>query len=604
MSRIGMLRQGKHPDRVPIALSLSSYAPKMLEISAEDFYLNPEIAFEANCWLEEMFPADSEIGYTVPDSICMDFGGEVYFGKGSLECPKSVRIPARTEEELLKLKVPDPYTAPGASREFKYAKIRRRHGLRGAGMALSSPFRQSVEIIGMENLMRWMRRKPELVHYTCELIEEYSMKKAKMYVKEFGAEELSNAFSYPMESHELISPDSFKKFSAPHALALHQKLIEIGVNSFSEHLCGNHRHNLWFWREDLPLPEHTMITVGTELPLKEVSEGIGDRHILGGNVDTTILHLGTPREVYLESKRIIEEMKYRKGGFVLAAACVISTAIPPANITAMTASLLMGCGSSDSAEDEGTESTESEESTELEDKVVVYTAHPEEMLDLIIEGFTEETGIEVECLNVGGDLAERVRSEKDNPQADVIYGQDTATYMALKDEGCLAPSSPSWADELDDFFKDSEGYWYGTIKTPVMMFYNTEIMTEEEAPIGISTLNDIYDNVINNGLPLKEIYSESGEVVLCDCAGVINDCANPNAAAFLEYVGSPEVQAQIANEFFRVPTLDSALVDSPEWMANEIKTMEVDWVNIGEHKADWIKKWVNEYMNAEIVAEQ
>ena len=350
-------------------------------------------------------------------------------------------------------------------------------------------------------------------------------------------------------------------------------------------------------------------------------------------------------------------------------------------VTAMTASLLMGCGSSDSAEDEGTESTESEESTELEDKVVVYTAHPEEMLDLIIEGFTEETGIEVECLNVGGDLAERVRSEKDNPQADVIYGQDTATYMALKDEGCLAPSSPSWADELDDFFKDSEGYWYGTIKTPVMMFYNTEIMTEEEAPkdwkeladpkyddqiiirgsaasssatliscwldyfsstesedagwqfisdfdqnvkyyddvktlimqavgkgeaaIGISTLNDIYDNVINNGLPLKEIYSESGDVVLCDCAGVINDCANPNAAAaFLEYVGSPEVQAQIANEFFRVPTLDSALADSPEWMANEIKTMEVDWVNIGEHKADWIKKWVNEYMNAEIVAEQ
>lgn len=335
VSRIGMLKQGKRPDRVPVSLSLSSYAPKMLEISAEEFYLNPEIAFEANCWVEEMFPADTGIGYTVPDSICMDFGGDVYFGKGMLECPKSTRIPAKTEEDLLKLKVPDPYTAPGASREFEYAKIRRKHGLSGAGMALSSPFRQSVEIVGMENLMMWMITKPELVHYVCDLVVQYSIKKAEMYIKEFGTEGLSNAFSYPMESHHMISPAFFKKFSAPYAKLLHNKLREMGVESFSEHLCGNHRHNFWFWRDELDLPEHTMFTVGTEVPIEEVSEGIGPRHILGGNVDTTILHLGTPREVYEESKRIIDLMKYREGGFVLGAACVISTAIPPANITAM-----------------------------------------------------------------------------------------------------------------------------------------------------------------------------------------------------------------------------------------------------------------------------
>lgn len=335
ISRIGLLKQGKRPDRVPISLSLSSYAPKMLEISAEEFYLNPEIAFEANSWVEEMFPADTGIGYTVPDSICLDFGGEVRFGKGCLECPETIRNPVQTEKDLLNLTVPDPYTAPGASREFEYAKIRRKHGLAGAGMALSSPFRQSVELIGMNNLMTWMIKKPELVHYACELIIEYSIKKAEMYIKEFGTEGLSNAFSYPMESHHLISPAFFKKFSAPHALYLHNKLREMGVKSFSEHLCGNHKHNFWFWREELNLPEHTMITVGNELPIEEVSEGIGPRHILGGNVDTTILHLGSPREVYEESKRVLDLMKYREGGFVLAAACVISTAIPPANITAM-----------------------------------------------------------------------------------------------------------------------------------------------------------------------------------------------------------------------------------------------------------------------------
>ena len=96
--------------------------------------------------------------------------------------------------------------------------------------------------------------------------------------------------------------------------------------------------------------------------------------------------------------------------------------------TAMVATLAVGCGSSSTESTDDAESTES--TTELEDTVVVYTAHPEAMLDTIIEGFEAETGITVECLNVGGDLAERVRTEKENPQADVIYGQDTATYMA------------------------------------------------------------------------------------------------------------------------------------------------------------------------------
>lgn len=335
ISRIGMLKQGRYPDRVPISLSLSSYAPKMFGISAKDFYLNPETAFEANSELMDIFPADTEIGYTVPDSICLDFGGEVYFGDNSLECPKSIQIPAETEEALRNLKIPDPYTAPGASREFAYAKIRKKNGLSGAGMALSSPFRQSVELIGMNNLMRWMRKKPELVHYACELIIEYSLRKAMMYIEEFGTEGLSNAFSYPMESHHLISPKSFREFSAPHAKKLHDELRKMGVHSFSEHLCGNHRENLWFWRDALELPEHTMITVGEELSMEEISEGIGSRHIIGGNVSTEILQLGTPKEVYLESKDIIERMKYREGGFVLAAACVISTAIPPENIIAM-----------------------------------------------------------------------------------------------------------------------------------------------------------------------------------------------------------------------------------------------------------------------------
>ena len=71
----------------------------------------------------------------------------------------------------------------------------------------------------------------------------------------------------------------------------------------------------------------------------------------------------------------------------------------------------------------------------LEDTVVVYTTHKEEMLEAISDEFTKETGINVEFINLKGELADRVRSEKDNPQADVMFGGDTSTYMQLKEEG-------------------------------------------------------------------------------------------------------------------------------------------------------------------------
>ena len=42
-----------------------------------------------------------------------------------------------------------------------------------------------------------------------------------------------------------------------------------------------------------------------------------------------------PQEVYNKYVHLIEKMKYRKGGYIFMAACVMTTAMPPANILAM-----------------------------------------------------------------------------------------------------------------------------------------------------------------------------------------------------------------------------------------------------------------------------
>ncbi len=330
---------------------------------------------------------------------------------------------------------------------------------------------------------------------------------------------------------------------------------------------------------------------------------------------------------------------------------------------------LVACGKDKTANNE-----------KAEDTVVVYTTHKEEMLEKISDEFTKETGINVEFINLKGELADRVRSEKDNPQADIMFGGDTSTYMQLTEEGLFEKTNPNWKDELDKSFKDPEGYWYGTIKTPVMMFYNTNVLSKDKAPtdwsdltkaeykdlivtrdslsssmrstvcalidyniktknedaaweylkgldantknyynsgsvmyqaigkgeaaISIAVLSDIIDNKENNGMPLEVVDAKSGSVVITDCVAALKNAPHPNAAAkFVDFVGSAKVQAMIANDFNRIPTLQSALKDSPEWMSTEYKAMDVDWSTIGKNQSKWIEKWETDIINSNKVVE-
>ena len=137
------------------------------------------------------------------------------------------------------------------------------------------------------------------------------------------------------------------------------------------------------------------------------------------------------------------------------------------------------------------------ESVELEDTLVIYTTHSEEMVGVIADAFTEKTGVAVEFINLKGELADRVRTEKENPQADIMFGGDAATYMILDNEGCFEATEPSWGADIDAAYKADNGNWYGTYLTPMVLFYNTNLLTAETAPADWSDLaNEEYANMI------------------------------------------------------------------------------------------------------------
>ncbi len=328
---------------------------------------------------------------------------------------------------------------------------------------------------------------------------------------------------------------------------------------------------------------------------------------------------------------------------------------------------LVGCGNS--------KKDEVKDDTKLEENLVIYSTHPEDLLEEVADAFTEKTGVEVEFVNLKGELADRVRAEKENPQADIMFGGASSLFMEMSNEGLFEATTPSWANELDPMFKDKDGYWYGTIKTPVMMFYNTNMISKDKAPkdwsdlakpeykdlivsrdtasssirstlmaliygyekegkideawtylkqldanmknyynndtmlfqaigkgeaaIGFSVLSAITQNRDKNNMPLEVIDAESGSVIITDGIAAIKNAPHPNAAkAFVEFAGSAEMQAKIANDFNRIPTLKSALKDSPEWMQTEYKAMDTDWAVIAKNQSQWLQKFDSEILDA------
>jgi len=316
-----------------------------------------------------------------------------------------------------------------------------------------------------------------------------------------------------------------------------------------------------------------------------------------------------------------------------------------------------------------TENTGTEE--KLEDKLVIYSTHPEDMLEVIADGFTNKTGVKVDFINLKGELADRVRAEKDNPQADIMYGGASSLFITMSEDGIFESIEPTWFGALDDDFKDANGRWFGVMKTPVTLFYNSETLSEEEAPkswadladskykgkivsrdyvsssqraamvalldyysskssfedgvnylktldqntknyhgsgslhfqdvgkgdapISYGVLSAIIDNANKNDMPLEVIDAEEGSVIITDAIAAIKNAPHPNAAeAFVEYAGSEEVQIKLANEFNRMPTLDSAVTKCPEWMQIPLKSMKVDWKNVAENELDWLNLWDTE----------
>ena len=120
-------------------------------------------------------------------------------------------------------------------------------------------------------------------------------------------------------------------------------------------------------------------------------------------------------------------------------------------------------------------------------QVVLYVSADEHIAREVIDRFEKQTGISIKVV---GDseakkttgLVERLRSEKDKPQADVFWSSEIVQTIALADEGVLdehlSDATKDWPRE----WRDGQRCWFAFAARPRVIVFSPERVPEDQRP--------------------------------------------------------------------------------------------------------------------------
>ncbi|MCL4439766.1 MAG: uroporphyrinogen decarboxylase family protein [Firmicutes bacterium] len=330
--RMHALLTGQKLDRVPFIPFIFGYTAVATGYKVGDIYAEPEISFRAQLLTQELFGYDGSPLYGYASYGGWELGGEIHFPYGKWEqAPNVTRHPLSTREAIEEYEVPEDVSKCGAvPLMLRFSDLQAQYGMPVIVQA-GTPFTCAGAAIGEEIMLKWMRKEPQLVHQVLRKTTDFLLKVIELFVKRYGAERMMAFDGGPTEANQLISPKQFEEFALPYVSEIHDKAIAMGINTFFTHICGEQNLNLPYW-EKVDCGNPGIVSVGHEVSLDKAKQIFGERNIVAGNINTTVIQMGTPEEVYELTKNIILQGKDSPRGFVLMAGCEVPVLAPPINI--------------------------------------------------------------------------------------------------------------------------------------------------------------------------------------------------------------------------------------------------------------------------------
>ena len=327
------LVRGEQPDRVPCLQFILGHTAVVAGKPIAAIYDDARASIACQRDAMELYGHDGLILHGWANAGGAEFGGDIeYPYRRYAGAPMVRRNPVQSEQDAWDLRVPDDVAGAGTVPiGLEFSRLQSRLGM-PCTVQVGSPLTWAGSVCGEERLMVWLIKKPDVVHHVLRVITDFIVKKAGVWVREFGPENVM-AFDLCIETSKLYSPRQFETFSFPYLKEVHEKITEMGVAIFLSHICGEQNRNLPLWSQ-LEYGRRGMVSVGREIGLRAAREAF-PQNVVMGNVDPVTIQEGTPEEVLALCGECIAEGKDHPAGYALMSGCEIPPQAPPVNVFQM-----------------------------------------------------------------------------------------------------------------------------------------------------------------------------------------------------------------------------------------------------------------------------
>jgi uroporphyrinogen decarboxylase len=324
--RVEAVLRREKPDRIPVwpFFSFKGLAAVYCNRPIADAYRDPSLSLQMQRKLCK------DLGWVCsPNFSCLradDFGGETKLPEGEFSQAISVtRYPIENEDDVWKLTMPDVRNLPNLAREEAFYKLKSSKPFVnepfGSHLLILSPFDLTAELCPLEKLLRWMLKKPEILHHLLRFSTDVLIEATRYWYDTFGTKDVLVMGVGVRSSNQIISPARFEQFALPYHKELHQKVLAMGYKHICCHICGEHNLNMPYWAQ-VPMGDPGIISIGHEVELETAARYFPNDVILG-NLEPVILQTGTPEEVYEATRKVIERGKKLGGRYIFALGCEI-----------------------------------------------------------------------------------------------------------------------------------------------------------------------------------------------------------------------------------------------------------------------------------------
>ena len=210
------------------------------------------------------------------------------------------------------------------------------------------------------------------------------------------------------------------------------------------------------------------------------------------------------------------------------------------------------------------------------DELTIYTSRQPQLLEPILEKFSEETGIQVNLLSGNAqELMERIVIEGDKSNADIFMTVDAGVLWQAAERNIFSETKSELLEaNIPSYLRDPSGMWFGLSKRARTIVYSSDQFSESD----FSTYEDLANSKWKGKLCLrtsKKVYNRSLIASMIDAYGfdkakevVAGWVSNLTTEVFsndtnaLKAVSSGQCGVTIVNTYYLARLLDDPKYDN------------------------------------------